>query len=184
MKVRGEPLPNSTSDSRTASMMAYIFSLSPLAKALLVGWVVVTALLVFLLLQNTSEVATAHIVIRLSDDLQKLNLHFGLLHVRDGKDELKDSGPLLNEEIEFRAVDRRGTLEAVVKFSKRLGFQFKCFVDQGEYGYDRIETLLKDNKFVEISKGEGKRNRIWFILPDQSTYKTFDEFINNYYYPA
>jgi hypothetical protein len=164
--------------------MTYILSLSPLTKAILVGWIVATAVLVFLLMQNTSEVATARIVIRLGEDIQKLNPRFGLLHVRDGKDELKDAGPLLNQEIEFRAVDRRGTFEAVVKFSKRLGFQFKCFVDHGEHGYEQIEALLKDNKFTEISKGEGKRNRIWFILPEYPTYKTFDGFINNYYYPA
>jgi hypothetical protein len=164
--------------------MAYILSLSPLTKAILVGWLVVSGVLVFLLMQNTSEVATARIVIRLDEDIQKLNLRFGLLHVRDGKDELRDSGPTLNEEIEFQAVDRRGTFEAVVKFSKRLGFQYKCFVDQGEHGFEKVEALLKSNRFVEISKGEGKRNRIWFILPEHPTYKTFDGFINNYYYPA
>jgi len=165
--------------------MAYLLSLSPLTKVILVGgWLVLTVLLVLLLVQKTSDAATARIVIHLGDDLQKLNLRFGVLHVRDGKDEMKDSGPILNEEIEFRPVDRRGTMEATVTYSKRLGFQFKSFVDHGEYDYERIEQLLKNSQFTDISRGQGKKFRIWFILNDFPTYNTFDGFLNNYYYPA
>jgi pimeloyl-ACP methyl ester carboxylesterase len=131
-----------------------------------------------------SEVANALIFIHLSEELQKLNLDFTLLHMRDGKDEVKDSGPILNEEIPFRALDSRGTLEANVIYTKRLGFQFKCFVSQGRYDYDTILQLLKANRFTEIAKGAGPNFRIYFILPEYDTYKTTDDLLNNYFYPS
>jgi len=165
--------------------MVQILAFSTITKIILVVWVLLTGALVLLLFfPKGSEAASARIVINLSDELQNLNLRFELLHVRDGKDEVKDAGPLLNEEILFRAIDRHGTLEATVKYSKRLGFQFKCFVNQGEYDYGRLEQLLKDNHFTEISKGVGPKFRIFFILPDYQTYKTVDGFLNNYFYPS
>jgi hypothetical protein len=131
-----------------------------------------------------SEVANARIVIHLSEELQKLNLDFTLLHMRDGKDEVKDSGPLLNEEVPFRALDRQGTFEANVKYTQRLGFQFKCFVNQGRYDCDTILQLLKENRFTEIATGVGPNFRIYFIIPEYQTYKTTDNFLNNYFYPS
>ncbi|MGH8498090.1 MAG: hypothetical protein ACRERV_04685 [Methylococcales bacterium] len=127
---------------------------------------------------------SARIVIRLSDDLRKLNLDFSLLHVRDGKDEVTDKGPLLNEEISFKEIDRLGNLEATVRFSKHLGFQFKCFVDYRPYEFDEVKRLLEDNEFLDIRKGDGKPFRIWFILPGYITYETVDGIVNNFYYPS
>lgn len=75
-------------------------------------------------------------------------------------------------------------MEVTVNYTRRLGFQFKCFVDQGDQSYERLDQLLKDNAFVEVSKGEGQKFRIWFILKDYSTVKTADGFINNYFYPS
>jgi hypothetical protein len=165
--------------------MLQILAFSPLTKIVFIIWVLLTAIVILMLfVPKTSETASARIVIHLSEELQKLNLRFELLHVRDGKDEVKDSGPLLNEEVPFRAIDRHGTLEANVRYSKRLGFQFKCFVNQGEYGYGQLEQLLKDSQFVEISKGVGPKFRIFFILQDYPTYKTIDGFLNNYFYPS
>lgn len=165
--------------------MAQILSLSLTTKVVLVSaWLALTLALVFILIHRGSELATARIVIVLNDDLQKLNLRFWLLHVRDGKDEVKDAGPLLNEEIAFRSLDRHGTMEATVTYSKRIGFQFKCFAEQGEYTYEKVESLLKDSDFVEVSKGVGPKFRIFFILKEYPTYKTIDGFLNNYYYPS
>jgi hypothetical protein len=134
-------------------------------------------------MRTKSEVANARIVIHLSEELQKLNLDFTLLHPRDGKIEV-DCGPLLNEEIPFRALDRHGTLEANVKYTKPLGFQFKCFVNQGRYDYDTILQLLKANRFEKIAKGAGPNFRIFFILPEYEKYKTPDGLLNNYFYPS
>jgi hypothetical protein len=100
--------------------MLQILAFSPITKIVFIIWVALTAILVLMLfVPKSSEVANARIVIKLSNELQKLNLEFALLHVRDGKDEGKDSGPLLNEDIPFRALDRHGTLEVNVRYTKR-----------------------------------------------------------------
>jgi hypothetical protein len=165
--------------------MLQILAFSPLTKLVFVVWVVLTAILILMLfVPRGSGVETTSIVIHLSDELQKLNLQFELLHVRDGKDQVKDSGPLLNEEVPFRPIDRHGTLEAAVTYRKRLGFQFKCFVNQGEVDYSKLEQLLKESGFVNISKGVGPRFRIFFVLQDYPTYTTIDGFLNNYFYPS
>jgi hypothetical protein len=65
-------------------------------------------------------------------------LKFGLLHVRDGKDQAIEQGSLLNKTYWFRELngtrrasadigDATTTLEASPKHAKALGFQFKCF---------------------------------------------------------
>jgi hypothetical protein len=165
--------------------MLQILAFSPITKVLFVAWVFLTALVVILLfVPKGTETESARIVIHLSDELQALNLRFELLHVRDGKDEVRDAGPLLNQEISFRAIDRHGNLEATVQYTKRLGFQFKCFVNQGDYDYDKLAQMLKDSHFTEISKGVGPKFRIFFILPDYQKYTTVDGFVNNYYYPS
>jgi hypothetical protein len=165
--------------------MAQILSLSLTTKVVLTAvWLALTFALLLILVPKGHDVATARIVIVLNDDLQKLNLKFWLLHVRDGKDEVRDAGPLLNEEIAFRPVDRRGTMEATVRYAKSLGLQFKCFAEQGNHTFETVETRLKDNGFVEISKGVGPKFRVFFILTEHPTYTTVDKFLNNYYYPS
>jgi hypothetical protein len=61
--------------------------------------------------------------------------------IADGKDQT-DHGPLLNQEISFEPINRE-TIMATITYEKRLGVQFKCFVDQGPYEYEKIEQLLK-----------------------------------------
>jgi hypothetical protein len=126
----------------------------------------------------------APIILRLNPQLQGMDLKFGLLHVRDGKDEVKDSGPLLNKEIAFHEIDRRGTLQAVVVYPENIGFQFKCFVDIKGNDFEKVKKALEDNGFTEISQGGGKASRIWFILPEYKTYKTVDGLLDNFYYPS
>jgi hypothetical protein len=156
-----------------------------MTQVILVGtWVILTLIIGLLWLQRGKDVATARILIHVTDELQNLNLHFGLLHVRDGKDEIPGAGDPRNEEIKFRQVDRHGNMEVTVSYARALGFQFKCFVDQGNYGYEKIEQMLKDSQFTDVSKGQGKKFRIWFILKDYPTYQTIDGFTNNFYYPS
>jgi hypothetical protein len=165
--------------------MTFMISLGPMTKILLVGvWILLTVVVVLLFVQKSSDSASTRIVIQLTDELQRANLRFGVLHARDGKDDIPGSGPILNEEVSFKQLDRHGTMEATISYSKRLGFQFKCFVDHGELEYEKIKQLLEDAGFLEISKGQGKRFRIWFILKGYPTYQTMDGFINNYFYPA
>lgn len=126
----------------------------------------------------------ASIILHLNSKLHGMGLKFGLLHVRNGKDEVKDSGPLLNKELYFSAIDRRGTLQTVVAYRKDTGFQFKCFADMNGYDFEAVAQALKENGFVEISKGGGELSRVWFILPNYPQYTTIDKLVNNFYYPS
>ncbi|UCE58911.1 MAG: hypothetical protein JSU63_15895 [Phycisphaerales bacterium] len=127
---------------------------------------------------------SASIVLKLSDEVQNTNLEFGLLHVRDGKDQVSDKGPLLNKEISFKEIDRQGTVVAQVTYAKHIGFQFKCFVDHKGTSFDTVKDLLSINGYIGISKGGGKPFRAWFLLPDYNTCLTIDGITNNFYYPA
>jgi len=167
------------------SIVASIGSLSPLLKIALAAWAVLTvAIVVLFFLHRESGSATTRIVLHVTGELNELKLSFGVLHVRDGKDEVRESGPLLNEEIPFKSIDRHGTMEATIRYKKHLGFQFKCFVDHGAHEYAKIERLLTESGFLHVSKGDGAEQRIWFILNEYPTTKTVDGLINNYFYPS
>ena len=99
--------------------MAQATLLGPTAKIVLVVlWMVVTVGIgsnwIYKISRqgNVGDIASARIVLSLTEDLRRLNLHFGILYVRDGKDEVPDHGELKNEIIPFEAIDRQGTLVA------------------------------------------------------------------------
>lgn len=108
--------------------------------------------------------------------------NFGLLHVRDGKDEVSDRGPLQNKVKWFKKVDERGDLRTSVRYTKNLGFQFKCFADYRKIDFDRLKEVLEKNKFLNFTKGEGKAKRAYFIHPDYPICKTVDGIENNFFY--
>jgi len=56
----------------------------------------------------------------IAKEMAKDNLVFGLLHVRDGKDQIPDHGPLLNNEKEPEIVG--DVLIYNVEFNGHLGF--------------------------------------------------------------
>ena len=133
---------------------------------------------------RTEQDGSASIVLDLSEELQNKILTFCLLHVRDGKDQIPDKGPLLNREIVFEEIDRHGALIARVTYAKRLGFQFKCFADHKGTPFDEVKALLSSNGYEGIGKGRGKPFRAWFLLPEYTTCRTIDGITNNFYYPA
>lgn len=130
------------------------------------------------------ETQATRIVIKLPPELRQPTLDFGLLHVRDGKDEVADSGPLLNKEIPFTQIDRLGSMEAVVESVVPLGFQFKCYVDHSGLEFEKVKELLETAGFGHVSKGAGKPFRAWFIVPEYPTYQTVDGMLNNFFYPS
>ena len=133
---------------------------------------------------NEKQIESVRIVIHLPEELRNPFFRFGLLHVRDGKDEVSDSGPLINREVLFKEIDRLGTMETSVEPVMHLGFQFKCYVDHQGRGFDEVKNLLESAGFTLVSEGEGRPFRAWFILPGYSTYQTIDGFTNNFYYPS
>ena len=124
------------------------------------------------------------ISINVSEELLNTGAKFGLLHVRDGKDEDPDRGPKKNKKRWFKKIDKRGNLRTSVRYTKNLGFQFKCFADYREINFDRFKEMLEKNKYRNVSKGEGKvKNRAYFIHYGHPTCKSIEGFENNYFYP-
>ncbi len=124
------------------------------------------------------------ISLKVSEELLNTGAKFGLLHVRDGKDEDPDRGPKKNKKKWFKKVDKKGNLRTSVRYTKNLGFQFKCFADYREINFDRLKEMLEKNKYRNVSKGEGKvKKRAFFIHHDHPTCKSIEGFENNYFYP-
>ena len=66
----------------------------------------------------------AKIHIKLNDKIMNKNITFGVLHVRDGKDQVQESGPLLNDELFFKDVESSPSeKEVLVNYRGNLGFQ-------------------------------------------------------------
>ena len=173
--------------------MAQATLLGPTAKIVLVVlWMVVTVGIgsnwIYKISRqgNVGDIASARIVLSLTEDLRRLNLRFGILYVRDGKDEVPDHGKLENKRIPFEAIDRQGTLVAVIEHRRRLGFQFKCFVESRPVEFARIKKLLEEAHFSDVSEGGADPSTVWFIHPKYPKYKTMDHdpILNNFYYPA
>lgn len=113
-------------------------------------------------------------------------IKLGLCYVRDGKEQTSGQvTSIKNKALPFNAIDGRGHLQCSVQHKKRLGFQFKCYVDHSTMPRDRVISLLTTAGFEHPSIGEGKPNRIWFILPDYATHSTADNppLLNNFFYP-
>jgi len=132
-----------------------------------------------------AEKRLARIPITLPSSLRVQDMRFGLLHVRDGKDEIPDRGPLLNRWIRFSRPDRSGRLWAKVWYARRLGFQFHCYVDYRAYSFDEIGRALGDGGYTSVHQDTDPR-RAWFLLPGYKTCRTADEnpMVNNFFYPA
>lgn len=126
----------------------------------------------------------AEIEVSFGSLLEDSNLTFGILHVRDGKDEIPDHGPLLNQEHRFELNPTTESSTVSFHFDGRLGFQFKCFVDYNNYTFDVVKAKLEKQEFPSVSLGLGKRNRAWFLLPTYDVCTTIDGFENNFFYPA
>jgi GTPase SAR1 family protein len=129
----------------------------------------------------------AIIRINISEEIINKPITFGLLHVRDGKDMMAESGPLLNDELFFKNLNPPGMdKEVTVQYRGNLGFQFKCFADydDSKLSFDEVTQLLERNGFKEVSKGGGVKKRAWFLLKNYPTYTTVDGLRNNFFYPS
>jgi hypothetical protein len=103
---------------------------------------------------------------------------FGLLYVKDGK-----TGKLINKIRRFKKVDQQGNLKISIRYPRNLGFQFKCFADFKGISFKQLKKTLEGNTYQHVSKSTAKTDRIWFIHPDYSTFKTVDGIENNFFFP-
>jgi hypothetical protein len=137
-------------------------------------------------LQENIDVGYRTISISLSQALRSGDFFFAVRHVRDGKDEIADHGPLLNEDIPFKAVDKSGKIQATVKYARKLGFQYKCYVDfLNSETFETTKQKLSEAGFEQISQDLERENRAWFLIKGKPAVETRDKekFTNNYFYP-
>jgi hypothetical protein len=75
-------------------------------------------------------------------------LRFGLLHVRDGRGQ--ESDPPINEDRWFKTQGRPDdaadavALVAKTRYRRKLGLQFKCFVDHEGVPFETVSELLAE----------------------------------------
>ena len=121
---------------------------------------IVTFLAVQLRKRSASLCGT--IRLKLSQDLPDRRIRLMVRHVRDGKDEVNDKGPLLNEDKGFSSA--RGNDEWVVtlRYLKNLGFQFKCYVERPPDQREIVISFLASSGFWEVSPDETDPNRVLF----------------------
>ena len=129
--------------------------------------------------------AKAKITIKIPIEQMTYKYKVGLLYVRDGKDEFSDldKSPLKNKLYWFKDNASSNNLEVNLYYNKRLGFQYKCFIDYENDKLNQIITLLKKSGYKNIAEGKGKEKRIWFINPKHEVYRVMSGILNNFYYP-
>lgn len=129
---------------------------------------------------------TATLKLEPSERLLEMDeVEFGVLHVRDGKDQVEDSGELLNEKLRLQETENdRAELAAKIAFRRELGFQFKFFVDCDDVEFGTVAEPLRSDGYKNVNEAESTANRVFFLHPDFPTCETTDGHINNFYYPA
>ena len=130
--------------------------------------------------RSENKKAEKKVSIELTDRLEGKNLRYGMLHVRDGTDE--DLKPLINREHYLEREDGR-KYSATIKYTERLGFQFKCFAEYGNHDFTEIKHLLEDAGFEYVSQGRQDSEKAWFVLPEYGEARTREGFVNNFYFP-
>jgi hypothetical protein len=114
-------------------------------------------------------------------------VRYALLHVRDGTDEVAGNEEPKNEVINFARADTTA-LEATLVYRRKLGCQFKCFVDvrEGTLSPVDIELLAADRPWALDKPKPVLRNgypwsRYHFLLREKyRVVATRDGFLNNY----
>jgi hypothetical protein len=114
-------------------------------------------------------------------------LRFGLLHVRDGRG--KESGQAINETRWFERpgvasdVTDAATPLAETRYRRKLGLQFKCFVEHSGVDYDTVFDLLAGEASIGEITRSARPDRAMFLL---ASYETTNEdgLTNNFLWPA
>jgi hypothetical protein len=106
---------------------------------------------------------------------------YWLRMVREGRDEIPDVSPLLNNTVAFEDIGEDGSIAATVKYHAILGLQFKCFVDVQDKGpsLEEIAASAFPN-CVTFSLDERLPRRFWFLLDSYPRYTTVDGYVNNF----
>jgi len=155
--------------------------------AALIAWLGHTFLTAGTVLWNTQR-AKVEIGTEVRAGLTPLGNRIYVRHVRDGPDVVDEKGRLKNRDHLFRVDRKTGALVARWRCDKRLGSQFKCYVDLCEpsKAEDGIISALEQAGVENVSR-DGQASlfpdRYWFLLPGYPNTVTVDGFRNNLYPP-
>ena len=123
--------------------------------------------------------------VRLSIDLDipvarlDARYEFCVLHVRNHGFEAP-----LNQVHHFSRSADGTKLSVRVNVPAHLGFEYKCFVDHHGVPFSKAFQFLKDLGLDPDSHpGDGRPDRLWFLIPGEPTVRTEEGFINNRRYP-
>lgn len=128
------------------------------------------------------NLAAAIVRLKLSQSLPDPDVRLVLRHIRDGKDEVSDKGPLLNEDQPFRPGVLNHEWLTTTSCQKNIGFQFKCYIDYPAHLQTEVMAFLGICGFTGVSQDETLPNRLWFLLPKAPTCETVDHYTNNYFH--
>jgi exoribonuclease II len=115
-------------------------------------------------------------------------LRFGLLHVRDGREQEGGSEPINKTqwfEIQSGSVGSADlvTLTATTRYRRALGLQFKCFVDHKGAEFESVSEILAHEAAIREITRSARPHRASFLLASYPT--TSDRgFTNNFLFPV
>lgn len=146
--------------------------------------VLLAALVTYLVIEvrKRFKLTAAIIRLRLSQPLPGPDVRLVLRHIRNGKDEVSDKGPLLNEDQPFRPAVLKNEWLTTTSCQKNIGFQFHCYIDYPAHLQSEVMTFLGICGFADISQDETLPHRLWFLLPKAPTCETVDHYTNNYFH--
>ena len=155
--------------------------IAPLA----VGGILIPVVLYLARLAKRSfDTCTLMISIDFCDSFPREGTRFGVIHVRDGKDEVKGDEDPINRIKYFRVRWETGTGTVRIRYRKHLGCQFKCFVDCAAIPSEQVAQLLRDKGFEDVSRDHQISTRTWLIDPRFVKTETKDGYINNFFHPS
>lgn len=127
------------------------------------------------------------ISIKLTPELQEMNLDYCVMHVRDGTSQ--GEMVLRKKEIPMKPEDGN-RYSAAVEYYERLGFEFKCFTKYENHNERKVKEALERANLRSVDL-EKERKRVWFLLPDSMEYEKYTDVVdepsgayNQYYRPS
>jgi len=169
-----------------------------LTVAIKIIWFLISELIKWLKFMISSKIRKFEVKLDLDYDYLKSKVTFSCLLVRYGTDNYirylaseqeKYEGRLQNKIIKLDIEplgDRSYKLVLSIPIHKRIGTQFKCFVEaesendarEVERAFEKCDNIEK----VDISTSP-YRNRVYFIIKKFRIEKTVDELENNFCFP-
>lgn len=144
-----------------------------------VAVVLIAALIIYVTRIIYRSLSKTTYLITLPVDSTKVpaGLRFGIRHIRNG------SGTEINQDHSFTTGPASNKLVAPIRAPRRTGFQYKCFAEVGDIGFESAREILSGLDLQDPSPDSERPSRVWFLVPNKPTVDNND-FRNNVQYPA